>query len=151
MLPIPKNLVLMSMMEAALRQVSVVVRDRAMNSQKDFDEESTISSNLLDEEDEDEEYNLDKIISGLATLSGPCGTYAVKADNELCVVPLDPRRKTSKSTDEEKKHDEINVELPFALHAGQTLQVVNFEDGVAKLARGAGYVVASFRQLVKGM
>jgi hypothetical protein len=34
---------------------------------------------------------------------------------------------------------------------GQNLQVVDFVDGVAKLARGAGYVIASSEQLVKGM
>jgi hypothetical protein len=138
MLPIPKNLLLMSLMEAAQRQTRV---DHAFS--KESDEQSTGSSVL----DDDEEYNLDKIISGISTLSGPCGTYAVKGDIELAVVPVDP---TTQSNDDEKNVDELNVDSTLLLHSGQTVQVVNFQHGVAKLARGTGYIVATSNELVKG-
>ena len=147
MLPIPKNLVLMSMMEAAQRQVRVDQGREA--AREDSDDQSTKSSTRNEAEDEDEEYDLDKIISGLATLSGPCGTYAVKADNELCVVALDPRRRNTQ-VEEDSNHETVNVEPPYPLLAGQTIQVVCFDEGVAKLARGAGYILASHSQLVKG-
>ena len=114
----------MSMMEAAQRQVRI---DRGKDTARDdSDDQSTQSCNLNDAEDEDEEYDLDKIISGLATLSGPCGTYAVKADNELCVVALDPRRKSSQA-DEQSNQETVNVDPPYPLLAGQTVQVVCFD------------------------
>ncbi|GKY99936.1 hypothetical protein MPSEU_000947200 [Mayamaea pseudoterrestris] len=142
MLPIPKNLVLMSMMEAAQRQGKVINRIAVA-------EQSTTSNDLNGDEDE-EEYNLDRIISGLATIAGPCGTYAVKADDELWVVPRDPRRQSTNDTeDEEHGQEAMNADIPLPLHAGQTIQVSSFEDGVAKLARDAGFVVARVGQLVK--
>lgn len=96
-----------------------------------------------DEEDE-EEYDLDRIISGMATLSGPCGTYAVKDREGLAVLSMDPRN----TQDDEEKKDEQRE--PFSLEFGQTVQVVDFEDGVAKLARAQGYILATSSQLVKG-
>jgi hypothetical protein len=44
-----------------------------------------------EEEEEEKEFNLDWIISGLATLAGPCGTHAVAADKPVVVQPSDPR------------------------------------------------------------
>lgn len=133
----------MSMMEAAQRQTRI---DQAQTSRMDSDDQP--DSAIDNDDDDDEEYNLDKIISGLATLSGPCGTYAVKEEDELCVIATDPRMNLK--TDEEKKLDETNNILPCPLRQGQTVQVVSFDDGVAKLARGAGFIVASYSQLVKG-
>jgi hypothetical protein len=40
---------------------------------------------------------------------------------------------------------------PFSIHEGQKVQVVGVEEGVYQLARGAGYIVATVNQLVKGM
>jgi Zinc finger, C3HC4 type (RING finger) len=39
---------------------------------------------------------------------------------------------------------------PFTLYEGQKVQVVGVEEGVYQLARGAGYIVATVNQLVKG-
>jgi hypothetical protein len=39
---------------------------------------------------------------------------------------------------------------PFTIEAGCTVQVVSIDDGVYKLARQAGYIVATVNQLVKG-
>lgn len=140
MLPIPKNLVLISMMEAAMRQA----KEASVHS---FDPETQDpESDALAEE---EEYNLDRIITGMTTFSGASGTYAVKDDTDLFVVPTDPRRRDNEN-EEEKKLDEMNRDLPLALHVGQTIQVVSFENGIATLARGAGYIEANGTQLAKG-
>ncbi|KAL7559463.1 hypothetical protein ACA910_017477 [Epithemia clementina (nom. ined.)] len=43
----------------------------------------------------------------------------------------------------------LSTREPFLLEYGQKLQVVNFEDGVATLARQQGFILASHTQLVK--
>lgn len=154
-LPIPKNVVLVAMMEAAERQAKV-------------ETEMTVVKEGDDDEEEDEEFNLDRIISGMATMSGPCGTYTVVDEDGLAVVPTDPRKRRSLNVGEEKKmefmegeeeEDHASISLsaskasaaePFLLQKGQSVQVVDFEDGVAKLARDMGYIVATSSQLVKG-
>jgi hypothetical protein len=151
-LPIPKNVVLLAMMEAAQRQ------SQMQESEADESENSSLG-HAVDDDDE-EQFDLNRIISGMATLSGPCGTYAVRERHGLAVVSSDPRRK--QHVDEEKKSADVERELfqtsplrnhkePFSLEYGQTVQIVDFEDGVAKLARGHGFIVAnSSSQLVKG-
>jgi hypothetical protein len=155
-LPIPKNVVLLAMMEAAQRQSQMEEKESEANADE-F--EGSGSSSIIDDDDEDEEqFDLNRIISGMATLSGPCGTYAVREKEGLAVMSSDPRRKQHE--DDEKKTQEdresihsspvIKVKDPFALEYGQTVQIVDFEDGVAKLARGRGFIVANSSQLVKG-
>ena len=150
-LPIPKNVVLLALMEASQRQVEAQQKD-----QEEGKENSLKSSNSHDEDGEEEEeedqFDLNRIISGMATLSGPCGTYAVK-ESSLVIVPNDPRT-SSASDGEEKKLEPVEESCiaaePHALEQGQTVQVVEFEDGIAKLARGEGYILANSSQLVKG-
>jgi hypothetical protein len=155
-LPIPKNVVLLAMMEAAQRQSQMEEKESEANADVDAFEGSG-SSSIVDDDDE-EQFDLNRIISGMATLSGPCGTYAVREKEGLAVMSSDPRRK--QHVDEEKKTQEdreliqsspvLQVQDPFALEYGQTVQIVDFEDGVAKLARGRGFIVANSSQLVKG-
>lgn len=145
-LPIPKNVVLLAMMEAAQRQEKELLLTEESDS-------SSGSSGACQTDDEEEEYDLNRIISGMATLSGPCGTYAVRERQGLAVLSTDPRkeqraREEEKKTEEEK--DKAQQRDPFSLEFGQTVQLVDFEDGIAKLARGRGYIVASSAQLVKG-
>ena len=99
-----------------------------------------------EEEEEEDQFDLNRIISGMATLSGPCGTYAIRESTGLAVVRADPR---DHHAGEEKKEGATEEE-PHALDEGQTVQVVQFEDGVAKLARDEGFIVANTSQLVKG-
>jgi len=149
-LPVPKNVVLIALMEAAERQ-------HKAESKKRKEEESEQETTDLEEDDE-EEYNLDRIISGMSTLTGPCGTYVVKEAEGLAVVPNDPRKRVSveaPTETEEKKEgsedlkEEPELKEPFLLAKGQKVQVVSFSDGVAKLARGAGFICATSSQLVK--
>jgi hypothetical protein len=130
-LSIPKNVVLISLMEAAQRQVLESKQqtrkggvddkrdedrrqkgigsnpngedDDEPDGDDDDDDSSAGSASDDDEEDDDEEFNLDRIISGMATLSGPCGTYAVTVDGQVVVQPNDPRGSSSSSSSECQK------------------------------------------------
>jgi hypothetical protein len=153
-LPIPKNVVLLAMMEAAQRQSQIEQKEDEANANA-FEGSNTSSLVDDDDDDDEEQFDLNRIISGMATLSGPCGTYAVREKEGLAVMSSDPRRK--QHVDEEKKTQDLihsspvlKVKDPFALEYGQTVQIVDFEDGVAKLARGRGFIVANSSQLVKG-
>lgn len=156
-LPLPKNIVLMSMMEAAERQQREDERNKIKeekNKQVDENDDSSSSSSSSTDDDDDEEdemYDLNRIISGMVTFSGPCGTYAVKYSEGLAVLPHHPEKHCKSETDADanKEQNEATPE-PFTIVKGQTVQVVNFQDGVATLARGAGYIVATSSQLVKG-
>jgi hypothetical protein len=156
-LPIPKNVVLLAMMEAAQRQSQM--EEKEFEASADASQASG-SSSIVDDDDDEEQFDLNRIISGMATLSGPCGTYAVREKEGLAVMSSDPRRK--QHMDEEKKTQDDRelihtsplplpeVKEPFSLEYGQTVQIVDFEDGVAKLARGRGFIVGTSSQLVKG-
>jgi Zinc finger, C3HC4 type (RING finger) len=141
---IPKNIVLLSMMEAAERQA----REK---EQLDLLDDTTGSMNACDE---DEEYDLNRIIAGMATLSGPCGTYAVKETEGLTISTVDPNEDRNYDNEQElhvaASCDSIEISQPCTLERGQTVQVVRFENGIAKLARESGYIVANSSQLVKG-
>lgn len=102
----------------------------------------------MDDNDE-EEYDLNQIISGMATFAGSCGTYAVR--ESLSIIPNHPKKKTPQQEEPENlSENEIAImKEPVPLEKGQTIQVVEFENGVAKLARGKGFVVANSSQLVK--
>lgn len=99
-----------------------------------------------DSDDEEEAFDLNQIISGMSTLAGPCGTYAVKSLEPLYVLQHDPRiviHDEEKKIEEEKEHGQ-------EIKRGQTVQVVDFRENVAVLARGAGFIVAQQSELVKG-
>ena len=187
-LPIPKNVVLIALMEAAERQ-----KRQFSNQTQSIPEENSNAEDASDSEEEEESFDLDQIIAGMATLTGPCGTYAVKDPEGVPLYDHDPRLppmgppesvllpqipRSNSLLDEEKKQEESTskdelilevassaeedsqvlsfvlhtdvVEPRQILHRGQKLQVVAFEDGVARLARGSGFVKATSSQLVKG-
>mmetsp|Transcript_17028 Transcript_17028/g.46670 ORF Transcript_17028/g.46670 Transcript_17028/m.46670 type:complete len:697 (+) Transcript_17028:428-2518(+) len=106
-LPIPKNLVLLAMMEAAVRQglqsndpkeereeIENKNTPASPTSIIDGDDGDSSSEEEEEEEEEEEVFDLDKIITGMATLVGPCGTYAVRDPQGLMVLPHDPRKKS---------------------------------------------------------
>ncbi|GAX13746.1 hypothetical protein FisN_30Lh032 [Fistulifera solaris] len=120
-LPIPKNLVLMSLMEVAECQSRPSAGDNAAM------------------EDDEEMYESHPMIHGTTALSSSCGTYLVK--EPLTVVSWDPR-----NTEGEMKNREVDSTV---LMKRQKIQVVDFENGIARLARNAGFVKANKSQLVK--
>jgi hypothetical protein len=171
-LPIPRNLVLISLLEATKQTVGLPGDDD--NSEKVY------------ESGDDDEH----VLAGMNLISTESyGTYVVRERNGLVVHdrPPEPQRLMSPTADKENQEcksmsnsfstdDEIEVELqklPSAdttvtlsstfqklstaqeeiaqmrLSYGQTVQVVSFENGIAKLARGRGYLAASGDQLVK--
>ena len=125
--PIPRNHVLISLMEAS----------RIVNNKNNSDD---------DEEEESSDHH-DSVIDLSLLLESRCGTYAVK--EELAVLPNDPRTRNTTTITSTTTTDSRE---PYMVRPGQLLQIVNFEhqDGVYQLARNQGFVVASDTHLVKG-
>ena len=160
------------MMEAAERQM----RENNNSKTNGGRNESVIeliddTNGSMNASDEDEEYDLNRIISGMATFSGPCGTYAVKERNGLSITKQHPFTGNSEYNDDDDdneeesrnddtarttalhvtaSYDSIEVSNPCTLKYGQTVQVVRLENGTAILAREAGCIQATSSQLVKG-
>lgn len=166
-LPLPKNTVLMGMIEAADRQARILrdAKDREESAAKPKqckanDNGSGETDDDYEDEDEDDVVKtskLDPILAGMSALIGTCGTYAVREPLGLAVLPFDPNKQHQleghfgsghDGCDEEKKTDETRE--PFTIEEGQKVQVVSVDEGVYMLARGEGYIVASVNQLVKG-
>ena len=138
-LPVPKNVVLLAMLEAAERQTMMAASVMDI-SQDDIDDDA--SGQGGDEDD----VEIKRIIAGMESLSGACGTYAVREEEGLAVLSHDPRRRNHV-----QGRDPAESRDPFMIEKGQTVQVVDIDNGVARLARGMGYIVAGESQLVKGM
>lgn len=137
-LPIPKNVVLLALLEAAERQ-SMMAASVMDISQDDIEDD-------ISGQGEEDGGELKRIIAGMESLAGSCGTYAVREEEGLAVLPHDPRKRHH-----EQVRDPAEYRDPFVIEKGQTVQVVVVENGVAQLARGMGYIVAGESQLVKGM
>eukprot|EP00934_Nitzschia_sp_Nitz4_P003631 Nitzschia sp. Nitz4//scaffold35_size145790//23246//25011//NITZ4_003012-RA/size145790-augustus-gene-0.112-mRNA-1//1//CDS//3329549070//3621//frame0 len=151
-LPLPKNTVLMAMIEAADRQKRILRQETSNRPGIIEDDEEDADA---DSDDDDQSLNqLDPILVGADAFVGTCGTYAVREPLGLAVLPFDPNKQhhpdadtdQQATTQEEKKLDEKE---PFKIEQGQKVQVVSVDEGVYKLARGCGYIVASVNQLVK--
>lgn len=125
---------MIAMMEAARSRMVSDIDNQEANDNDDNENEG----------EEEIEAQARRMLSGMEALSGPCGTYAVKEDDGLAVLPFDPRKRNTPSDASLK-----NAKDPFNLVKRQNIQVVEVGDGVYKLARDGGYVVASDSQLVK--
>jgi hypothetical protein len=153
-LPLPKNLVLVGMIEAAERQARLLEQNQTDDDSLDMSD----TCNAHDDDDE-ERTRLDPTLAGMSAFVGPCGTYAVRESLGLAVLPYNPNKQHQShkdekgpdhhksSSEEEKKAEEPRE--PFTIEEGQRVQVVGVDEGVYVLARGAGYVVATVNQLVK--
>lgn len=173
-LPLPKNVVLLSLIEATALASEEVQQppktELTDSSTRDLPEEGGESSgieavrtigSMIDADEEEEE----KIKLGTTLAVGEAGTYAVAVKEGLEIFPTLP-----KSVDMDMSatlvDDEIEgIKFSFAgksmlddsvssncmkLSHGDRVQVVCIRDGWAKLARGYGYVSAKNSQLVKG-
>jgi hypothetical protein len=111
-LPLPKNLVLMEMIEAKERQQRLLREakqqeqelllqrqvSRSQQLQKHVNQHEDNAQNLIDSEadDDDEEeagWLVDPALSGMAAFAGSCGTYVVREPLGLVVLPQDPNRR----------------------------------------------------------
>ena len=106
---------------------------------------------------------------GIRSLLGTCGTYVVKDEAGLAVLPRHPSRGsgaatspgppsppilTSTSSSRSSRKSDVRFEEeaePLRIIRGQTVQVSYIDEtGVAVLARASGFILADKEQLVKG-
>jgi len=142
-LPLPRNIVLLEMIEAAEMQARMIEKERQKIAAK-----AKVAKGSRDDE---EGKLIEPTLAGMTALAGACGTYAVREPLGLAVLPFDPNLQHDKRklgiAGEEKKIEESRE--PFTIEDGQMVQVVASEDGVYKLSREVGYIMASANQLVK--
>lgn len=158
-LPLPKNVVLMSLMHAT-----------ELASTTAEDHHNLLKQTLSDDEGEDEDEKIARITEIAA---GACGTYAVASKKGLQIIPRIPkpfnkkqRRHNTKKGDQsnyvdweshvdniiernsgiravisiEDEDDNHKYKDEVHLRFGDRVQVVTIVDGWAKLARGYGFV-----------
>lgn len=153
-LPLPKNLVLLEMIESAERQARLLNEANGIAMQQTSSDvqsnDNGGSGNATGGDDNDDK--LEITLARIVSLTGTCGTYAVRDPEGLAVLPFDPNRQhhdaAPSDEEEEKKVEEMRE--PFTIEAGSTVQIVAVDEGVYKLPRGVGFIVASANQLVKG-
>jgi Zinc finger, C3HC4 type (RING finger) len=175
-LPLPKNVVLMSLIEAT-ELAAESVRSQEQRPSLDESPHLTIPTAIFDLDDEEEQ----KIRTGTSLAISECGTYAVAAKEGLEIYPSRPLSDMPEGNEQgaedeevdtlvrffhlEHQHDigesqthddDLRTELqyketdPARLRWGDRVQIVSTEAGWAKLARGYGYVRADKNRLVKG-
>lgn len=123
-LPIPKNHVMMALMEAAERKKKALLSD---SYESDGDEDC-----------EDSEH----VLNGIEAMSSTSGTYVVRDSQGLAVFERNPLELTLKKLPSYLKP-------PPMVRYGQRVQIVGIENDVYKLARNEGYILADENQLVK--
>jgi hypothetical protein len=122
-IPIAKNHVLMSLVEAALQNGAA----------------GTIDSGGYGSGDDDE-----IVLRGIRVLGSSAGTYTVRKENGLQVYDQKPSKGSTTV--------EITGRCLRTLKYGQTVQIARFENNIATIARGAGYIpTETSSELVKGM
>lgn len=101
---------------------------------------------------------VDLLPSNLTIMERPSFEITCRDESAVEASALQDTREEAKKTEEddntreeeEKIMGEADDKALLRLRFGQTIQVVSFVDGVASLARGRGYIVATNEQLVKG-
>lgn len=169
-LPLPKNAVLLSLIEAT-RMISA---DTQIHAEGEATHDIAIGastsrdSSLMDEYHEEDPIHVELAAKVSA---GTAGTYAVSAREGLKIFPNRPgssgvalSRSRISFTDEDvsslvdffheqkmdsHQGDDKAKEALATLAYGDRIQVVSIDDGWAKLARGYGYVHASSSAIVK--
>lgn len=174
-LPLPKNVVLMSLIEATELAAESV---RGQDQRPSLSDSPSLSlpHAILDVEEDEEE----KIKTGTSLAISDCGTYAIAAKEGLEIYPSRPETGIPVANQEKAEEEEVDTlvrffhldhkldivddgdhELtpvdsdhreaaPARLCWGDRVQIVSTEAGWAKLARGYGFVRADKNQLVKG-
>lgn len=132
-LPLPKNMVLMSLIESSeMTKVSSYKTPQTI----------MLSSGFKGDNNEEED---DRILMGTDMTTSTCGTYVVRKKQGLKLVqqitedqicPVD----SSWKTDVDSIMKNASHESSTVINYGDRVQVVNIVDKWAKLARGYGYV-----------
>mmetsp|Transcript_18527 Transcript_18527/g.53181 ORF Transcript_18527/g.53181 Transcript_18527/m.53181 type:complete len:707 (+) Transcript_18527:112-2232(+) len=129
----------------------------------EYDDDDDESSKAYESGDDDSAVKL-----GIRSLLGTCGTYVVKDEAGLEVLPRHPSRAsaaasagppsppilTSSSSPSSRSSRKSDVRFeeaePIRIFRGQTVQVSYIDEtGVAVLARGSGFILADEEQMVK--
>lgn len=166
-IPLPKNVVLMSLIEAT-ELATANVHDQ--EHEPSLQDSPMVNPSVIDLEVDEEE----KIKTGTSLAISDCGTYAVAAKDGLEIFPNRPESLTQQSeedvdhlvrfynrdnsanaaVDDDKKTADDDVPRkespPGRLSWGDRVQIVSTQNGWAKLARGYGYIKAGSHRLVKG-
>lgn len=134
-LPLPRNLVLISLLETASKRHA-----RLLGGSANLMDTSSDTDNSISNEDE-------TVLDSIDALSSPCGTYVVK---ERYGLPVYHRG----SADTERMKDGYLANTTATkpqkiLSYGQKIQVVDVHEGMFQLARNEGVVFANSTQLVK--
>jgi len=162
-IPLPKNVVLMSLIEATELATQNV---QGQEHEPSLQDSPMINPSVLDLEDDEEE----KIKTGTSLAISDCGTYAVSAKDGLEIFPHRPEslvqhseedvdnlvrfyNRDNTALNDDKKTDEDEVPRkeapPGRLSWGDRVQIVSTQNGWAKMARGYGYIRAGTHRLVK--
>ena len=164
-LPLPKNVVLMSLMEAT----DVLTAPPVSNPGSPTTNFPDVHTAASEEEEENE-----KIRWSTALATSGCGTYVITDKEGVQVYPSKPSAEDANSP-RSSENDDVDAmvrffylenkmpvlgrspdessiaELPAVrLSRGDRIQIVSLDDGWAKLARGYGYVRAGKGQIAKG-
>jgi len=168
--PFPKNVAMIGMMEACMAQYDALKNvepkkppNLSRIRPKRDSEDSDSDSDSADDEDEDGVYESgdddDKVNFALGTMhwTGSHGTYAVKDEAGVVVLPKSPQEglfpEFSSSVklkgDEQLDQNAKPTDEPYLIQSGTLVQIVDVQNNIAKLARGRGFVYADSTQLVK--
>jgi len=167
-IPLPKNVVLLSLIEATELATANV---QGQEHEPSLQESPMINPSVLDLDIDEEE----KIKTGTSLAISDCGTYAIAAKDGLEIFPNRPDSLVQNSeedvdnlvrfyhdrdgnanvaVDGDKKtaDDEVvRKDAPSGrLSWGDRVQIVSTQNGWAKMARGYGYIRSGAHQLVKG-
>ena len=171
-LPLPKNVVLLSLIEAT--ELATEDVNSSQHHANATDSPLLKPNHSMIDVEENEEA---KIRTGTSLAISDCGTYAVAARDGLDIYPSRPTsvylgpdeegeedvdtlvrffhldHKLDFESSDGKGQDDNDIrkdQPPVRLSCGDRAQIVSLEAGWAKLARGYGFVRADGNQLVKG-
>lgn len=134
-LPIPKNQVMMALMEAANRKSKLF--------EKNDSEEDSKTVDTYDNDYDTDDVNIQHVMDGIEAIHSYAGTYVVRDNEGLAVFAQNPYDLTMKKVPSYLKP-------PPMVRYGQRIQIADMvESGVYKLARKEGYVIADTSQIVK--
>jgi hypothetical protein len=165
-LPLPKNVVLMSLMDAT----DIASAPQPTQPTDSSSPTSRIAENTAED---DQEYEEQKIRLSTWLARSGCGTYVITDKEGSHVYPSKPTEDEDSARGSENEDVDAMVRFfylenkmpvlgrgledasvgelpPVKLSKGDRIQIVSIDDGWAKLARGYGYVRAGRGQLAKG-
>ena len=139
-MPIPKNQVMIALMEAARRKQKVF---ESISTKDEDNDDDTKTVDTYDNDYDTDDVNIQHVLDGIEAIHSYAGTYVVRDNEGLAVFAQNPYDLTMRKVPSYLKP-------PPMVRYGQKVQIADMvENDVYKLARGEGYLVADNSQLVK--